>query len=61
MMSRRAVAMRRESARVLSEGRSESLESGAVRAEGVNTVFGASVAVGRRNEFNTDVTDFVRW
>lgn len=61
MMSRRAVAMRRERHSVLSVGSMESLESGGMReVVGANGALEASVAVGRRKEVSADGTDFVR-
>lgn len=53
--------MRRERARVLREGRMESLESGGVREEGWKAVLGARVAVGRRKEVSAEGMDLVRW
>lgn len=62
MMSKRAVAMRSERARVLRWGRRESFESGGVRErDGVKEVLGARVAVGSRKEVSTAETDLVRW
>jgi hypothetical protein len=61
-MSRRAVAMSRESARVEREGRRESFESGDVsEGKGANAVLGARVAVGRRKDERAPGMDFVRW
>jgi len=62
MISRRAVAMRRERASVLNEGRMDNFESGAQREEvGVNVALGARVAVGSKKDVTTEGTDFVRW
>lgn len=62
MMSRRAVAMRRERDSVLNVGRIESFESGGVReVVGAKGALEASVAVGSRKEVIAEGTDFVRW
>lgn len=60
-MSRRAVAISRESASVLKEGSIESFESGDVREEeGAKGVFGARVAAGSMKDNKAEETDFVR-
>lgn len=53
--------MRRERARVLREGRSESFESGAVSGVGVKRVLGAREEVGSRKLVSAVGTDLVRW
>lgn len=61
-MSRRAVAISKESASVLNEGSIESLESGGLKeVEGVKGVFGVSVAAGSMKDDKAKDTDFVRW
>ncbi len=61
MISRRAVAMRSESARVLKDGSTDSFESGAEKnLVGVNAVLGAREAVESRNEVMAVGTDLVR-
>jgi hypothetical protein len=60
MMSRRAAAMRRESASVDKLGMRKSFESGAVRVlEGMKGVSATRVAVGRKNVFSTAEMDLV--
>lgn len=61
MMSRRAAAISSERASVERCGIRKSLESGALSAwVGVKGVSLESVAAGRRKEFRTAATDFVR-
>lgn len=61
MMSRRAVAMRRDRESVERCGMRKSFESGALRAlEGAKGVSAEKVAVGRRKEVRTAGMDFVR-
>jgi hypothetical protein len=60
-MSRRAAAMRRESAKVDKLGIRKSFESGAVKVlEGMKGVSAIKVAVGKRNVFSTAGMDLVR-